>query len=82
MQRPGIPKGHYVILVSLLRPKGRCQFPLGRPALREMPKPGDLPFGEVAAPRLHPGDGLRQRACPSRCCKYFLVAQGLGGLPA
>ena len=51
-------------------------------AVERWPEPGDLPFGEVAAARLHLGNRLFQRGQAVKEGKDLLVAQSLAGLPA
>src|SRR5438132_135839 len=54
-------------------PGGKCQFLRDQPALRQVPKPGELPFGELTAARLDPRHGLGQARTAVKVVKEFLV---------
>src|SRR5438128_1231462 len=51
---------HNTTLSYCQSPSLECQFFRDGPALGDVPKPGQLAFGEVAAARLDPRDRLRQ----------------------
>src|SRR5262245_13548235 len=63
-------------------PKVPCQLGCGRPAMRKVPEPRNLPFGEVARAGLDQGNGVGEILFSGKMRNNLLVTQGLAGFLA
>src|SRR6185437_13337946 len=79
--------GSHAVLVAISSvhcqpPGGKCQFGSDRAARRQMPKPGELPFGEVAAARLNTPKRVLPTSSAIQIIEHLLVTQRLPCLAA
>src|SRR5262249_42019865 len=77
-----LPSDCVLDLFHCQAPATECQFSICGPTFRKMPKPGDLPFGEIPTARLNKLDSLLQIRFAVEMGEQLLVTQGLSGLPA